>query len=140
MRNRPTLNLIALLLACHTSAQNNVPPSTLHVPYFSPYGFAIASDSADYRHFRQGLRWEQPIADTDTMTTHYRKVWIEDLHGGFAMITRGDGSVMTPKAYRIIGRTEFIPFRLADGRRGFAVAHETPCGLICRTTQFYLEE
>ncbi|HRH69207.1 MAG TPA: hypothetical protein PLB89_06865 [Flavobacteriales bacterium] len=140
MRYRHLPNLIALFLACHTSAQNTVPPSTLHVPYISPDGFAIASDSADYRHFRQGLRWEQPIVDTDTTTAHYRQVWVEDLHGGFAMITRGDGSVMAHRADRIIGWSEVIPFRLADGRRGLAVAHETPCGLICRTTQFYLEE
>jgi hypothetical protein len=29
---------------------------------------------------------------------------------------------------------------MADGRRGFMVVHETPCGLICRDTVYYVEE
>ncbi len=140
MRYKTLITLIVLLLAFHTSAQNTIPPSTLHAPYISPDGFASTLDSVDYSHFRQGLRWEQPVPGTDTTTTHYRQVWIENLHGGFAMIARGDGSLMPYRADQVIEWFEVIPFRMADGRRGLAVAHETPCGLICRDTRYYLEE
>jgi hypothetical protein len=33
-----------------------------------------------------------------------------------------------------------IPFRTADGRRVLVLTHEVPCGLICRTTWYYVEE
>jgi hypothetical protein len=134
---------ILLLLAIGPSSaqgQNTVPTTAIQLPYSSAEGFASALDSADYSHFRQGLTWEGPISGTDTTTTQYRQVWVEDLHGGVSMIARGDGSLMTYRANNVIGWLEVIPFRLADGRRGLAFAHETPCGLICRTTTFYVEE
>lgn len=31
-------------------------------------------------------------------------------------------------------------FRTASGKHGFMVAWETPCGMICRTTSYHVEE
>ncbi|MCC7501011.1 MAG: hypothetical protein IT229_00685 [Flavobacteriales bacterium] len=130
---------LSVLLSLCAHAQDRTTEQRAEFPFGQPY-WASASDSADYSHFRQGLTWAGPVPSTDTTTTLYRQVWVESLHGGIAMIARGDGSVMPYRADQVIGWFDVIPFRLADGRRGLTVSHETPCGLICRDTVYYVED
>jgi len=137
---RDLLPASLLLLVPYIGHAQDTPTTFQDDDLFGPTFFASAANSADYSHFRQGLTWEQLVSSTDTTTTQYRQVWVEGLHGGIAMIARGDGSVMPYRADQDIVLFEVIPFRMADGRRGLAVAHETPCGLICRDTGYYVED
>lgn len=140
MRYKTLITLMVLFLACRTSAQNTVSSTAIQLPYISADGFASPLDIADYSHFRQGLTWVGPVSSTDTTTTHYRQVWVEGMHGGLTMISRGDGSLTLYRADKGMDWFEVIPFRTAEGHRGLMVVHEVPCGLICRTTKYYVEE
>ena len=78
---------------------------------------------------------------TDT-TTQYRMLWRENQHGGMTLLSRGDSSLIKAPVHRgfsVYSETS-IPFSTADGRRVLVLTHEVPCGLICRTTWYSVEE
>ncbi len=130
---------LSTLLPLCAHAQERTPEPRDEFPFGRPY-WASASDSADHSLFRQGLMWEGLTPSTDTTMTNYRQVWVESLHGGVTIIARGDGSVMPYRAEQVNNWFSVIRFRMADGRRGLTVSHETPCGLICRDTMYYVED
>jgi hypothetical protein len=113
-------------------------------PDGSPFGYphwASAADSADSAEFAEFRKAISMVDETlETTTGVYRAVWHISEHGGMVAVSRGDSSLWRIEASSVIGVFMQIPFRMADGRRGFMVVHETPCGLICRDTVYYLEE
>lgn len=141
MRGRTLTNLIVLLLAFQTRAQDTLPPPMSDHFYFGPVHFASVQDSADFVQFRKGLRWEEAAPTSDTTTIRYRMEWAENLHGGMAMITRGEGSLrLTVENRPLDWFGSRHHYRTADGRRGVLVVHDIPCGLVCRDSWYYVEE
>lgn len=104
--------------------------------------FPEPKDSAEFFHFRNGLKMTAPSSATDTTTIHYRMVWREVLRGGFGTVTRGDGQALEHRARAAIllyDQTTYL-FTTADGRRGVVMIFEEPCGLVCRSVLYYVEE
>ena len=134
-------NHLILLFSIGTWAKAQDWPTTLQDDHpFGPTFWASAADSVDFTAFRSALQLTDTSPDLDTTTVVCRAVWRIGEHGGLAVVSRGDGSLMQIKGSSFLGLPIHIPFRLPDGRRGFMVVHETPCGLICRDTVYYLEE
>jgi hypothetical protein len=130
---------VLLLLPCLCPAQDTLSYSLVDHHYFGPVHFANAKDSAEFTQFRKGVRTIGRTLPIGT-TTHYRMVWQENQHGGLWSVGRGDGSL--PK---YAPNEEFelfirLPFLTPEGRRGLMIVHEIPCGLICRTAWYYVEE
>ncbi len=131
--------ILLFSLACCAKAQDW--PTTFQDDHlFGPTYYASAADSVDFTAFRSALQLTDPSHDGDTTTVTYRLVWLIAEHGGIAAISRGDSSELRLAGRELLGFFESIPFRLPDGLRGFMVAHETPCGLICRDTMYYVEQ
>ena len=126
-----------LLFPLLAHAQEPLPTFQDEFPFGHPH-WASEADSADYSAFRKAISMVEETLET--MSGDYREVWRVGEHGGLAMVSRGDGSLWRIEGTSIIGLFMHIPFRMADGRRGFMVVHETPCGLICRDTVYYVEE
>ena len=129
-----------LLLPLVARAQD---PTTVQ-PDAPPFGYphwASVSDSADSAEFAEFRKAISMVDKTlETTTGVYRAVWHINEHGGMVAVSRGDSSLWRIEASSVIGVFMQIPFRMADGRRGFMVVHETPCGLICRDTVYYVED
>jgi len=106
-----------------------------------PFGhtyWANTADSADFTAFHRAMiKVEETL---ETPTGDYRAVWRLGEHGGVAVVSRGDSSLCRINGSSVVGVFMHLPFRMADGRRGFMVVHETPCGLICRDTVYYVED
>jgi hypothetical protein len=130
---------IFLLLPLFAHAQDPLPVFQDDHLFGAMY-WASAADSVDFTAFRSALQLTDPSQDGDTTTVTYRLVWLIAEHGGVAAISRGDSSELRLAGRALLGFFESIPFRMPDGRRGFMVVHETPCGLICRDTMYYVEE
>ena len=132
---------IALLLLPFVGQAQDTPPHFMgdHL-YFGPAYFENARDSAEFTFFRTGLRRLDPTLPTDTTTAQYRMVWQENQHGGFWMVSRGDGSLLRHTGNHMFDPSMSYPFRTANGRRGVVVTHDIPCGLIRRTTWYYVED
>ncbi|MGV3637613.1 MAG: hypothetical protein ACO1NQ_08190 [Flavobacteriales bacterium] len=106
--------------------------------HFRPHIWASPEDSADFTTFHAGISMEE---ETLEMTSgDYRALWRVGEHGGVAVVSRRDGTLHHFEGSSIIGLFMYLPFRMADGRRGVMVVHETPCGLICRDTVYYVAE
>lgn len=134
-------NQLILLFSLTFCAKAQDWPTTFHDDHlFGQTYFASAADSVDFTAFRSALQLTDPSQDGDTTTVTYRLVWRIAEHGGIAAISRGDRSEPRLARRELLGFFENNPFRLPDGRRGFMVVHETPCGLICRDTMYYVEE
>lgn len=129
-----------LLLPLVARAQD---PTTVQ-PDGSPFGYphwasaADSTDSADFAEFRKAMSMVDETLETTTGV--YRAVWHINEHGGMVAVSRGDSSLWRIEASSVIGVFMQIPYRMADGRRGFMRVHETPCGLICRDTVYYVED
>ncbi|MBL7954464.1 MAG: hypothetical protein JNJ91_05460 [Flavobacteriales bacterium] len=133
-----TLFIASLLLAAlHATAQDHSTPGTGAFPFAHLY-WASAADSADFTAFRASISMvEEQLENT---SGDYRAVWRVGEHGGLAAVSRGDSSLLHIDRPSLLGLFMHLPFRMSDGRRGVMVVHETPCGLICRDTVYYLEE
>ena len=129
-----------LLVPFMGHAQDTLPNFMADHAYFGPAWFENSQDSADFVHFRKGLRTVQPTGTKDTTMVHYRMVWQENQHGGLWSVSRGDSSVWQARAYETLDLFMGGPFVTADGRRGVLVVHDTPCGLICRNAYYYVED
>ena len=138
----PIRLLMALLLFVPFigHAQDTLPNYVADHPYFGPASFANATDSADFLHFRKGLRKVEPTMHKDTTKVQYRMLWREDQHGGRWSVSRGDSSVWQAREYESLDLFMDVHFVTTDGRRGVLVGHDTPCGLICRNAWYYVEE
>ncbi len=129
----------ALSIVLPLLAEAQDPPTTSMVEQpFGPMYWASAADSADYSVFRKGMSMVEETLETTS--GNYRAGWRISEHGGIAVVTRGDGSLLRIEGPSITGLFMHLPFRMTDGRRGFIVVHETPCGLICRDTVYYVQE
>lgn len=133
-------HLILLFSLAFCAKAQHWPTTIQDDQLFGPTFWASAADSVDFTAFRSALQLTDPSQDGDTTTVTYRLVWLIAEHGGVAAISRGDSSEPRLTGRELLGFFENIPFRLPDGRRGFMVVHETPCGLICRDTMYYVEE
>jgi hypothetical protein len=126
-----------LLFPLLALAQEPLPTFQDEFPFGYPH-WASAADSADFAEFRKAISMVDETLETTSGV--YRAVWHISEHGGMVALSRGDGSLWRIEGSSVIGVFMQIPFRMADGRRGFMVVHETPCGLICRDTVYYVEE
>jgi hypothetical protein len=102
-------------------------------------------DTADSAAFGQFIRAMRPgdLGDpAQSSVSEYRLAWIVSEHGGLAAVTRGDGTAPAQhdRNMLLIGQEFVFPFRTADGKHGLSVVSDIPCGLICRTTWYYVEE
>ena len=131
---------ILLLVPFIGHAQDTLPNFMVDHMYFRPARYANATDSADFLHFREGLRTVPPADTKDSAKVQYRMLWQEDQHGGLWSVSRGDNSVWEARAYELLHLFMGVPFVTADGRRGVLVVHDRPCGLICRNAFYYVEE
>lgn len=134
-------NHLILLFSLTLCANAQDGPTSFQDDHLSGRTFwASAADSVDFTAFRSALQVTDPSQDGDTTTVSYRLVWLIAEHGGVTAISRADSSEPRLAGPERLGFFERIPFRLPDGRRGFVVVHEIPCGLICRDTMYYVEE
>ncbi|MBL0045236.1 MAG: hypothetical protein IPP33_12845 [Flavobacteriales bacterium] len=131
---------LLLLMPFIGHAQDTLPNYLADHAYFGPARYANATDSADFSHFRNGLRSVHSTGTKDTTKVQYRMVWREDQHGGLWSVSRGDSSVWQAREYESLDLFMGGPFVTADGRRGVLVVHERPCGLICRNAWYYVED
>lgn len=135
---RPSLLLLALLAAPLLRAQDPL-PSWMDDHPFGPPTFASTEDSLAFTAFRQGLVTvaAAPVADSRT----YRQLWREVQHGGRWSVARGDASGWAAPTAEVTTALfgPYIPFRTADGRRGWMVVHDIPCAMVCRSAEYYVE-
>jgi hypothetical protein len=131
---------LLLLVPYIGHAQDTLPNGMADHAYFGPARFANATDSADFSHFRNGLRTVHPTGTKDTTKVQHRMLWREDQHGGRWTVSRGDSSLWQGREYESLDLSLVDPFETAYGRRGVLVVYETPCGLICRNAWYYVEE
>jgi hypothetical protein len=131
--------ILLLSLALYAKAQDQ-PTTFQNDHHFGRMIFDSAADSVDFPAFVKAIQRTDPMPDLDTATVTYRLVWRKNERGGVAVVSRGDGSLIQIEGSSIIGYFMHLPFRMVDGRRGFMVVHETPCGLICRDTVYYVED
>ncbi len=135
-------SVLLLLLPCFVQAQDTLPDHMADHRFFGPRHFANATDSVEFTQFRSGLKMVDTTASKDTTTFHYRMVWSEGQHGGHWTVSRGDGSVIrtTLDIPPPFGDGMNLHFLTADGRRGMLIVHDIPCGMICRSARYYVEE
>lgn len=138
----PLPALLLLLTACAQAQQpiQVFQPSPL---YDVPMMFESPEDSADFARFRKGLQVVDPSSGTGVSGQGgFRLAWVERLHGGMQMVTRGDGATLKDRPGALL--TDFGPFHApfctADGKRGIMETHEWPCALVCAVTSYYVEE
>ena len=126
-----------LLLPLMARAQDPTTDQLDAFPFGQPH-WASAADSADFAAFRTNMIMGEEALDTTS--GDYRAVWRISEHGGMVAVGRGDRSILHIEGSSVIDLFMRLPFRMADGRRGLMVVHETPCGLICRDTVYYVED
>jgi hypothetical protein len=139
---RTFICLLAFFLATSAGAQEpSFPGGELAVS--RKHGAIVdASDSAAFGQFIRGMR-PGDLGDTaQGNVSGYRLVWVVSEHGGMAAVTRGDGSAPAQhdRNTLLISQEFVFPFRTAEDKHGLCVVSDIPCGLICRTTWYYVEE
>jgi len=145
---RTLLHLTIALLLSHGQVSAQSLNSTGAAPfpghrYLSRYQFAEPSDSTDFLQFIRSLRADGGPTQANGTPKRYRPVWLVSEHGGFAVVSGGDGQVITLEAERPAldaFDTMTLHMRTADGRACVVRLWERPCAMICRTTTYYLEE
>ncbi len=108
--------------------------------FFGPAHYENAKDSVEFTQFRTGMRSVDPTGTTNTTIARYRMLWQEDQHGGSWSVGRGDSTLLQPSTTAALALRFGLPFRTADGKSGVVVVHETPCGLVCRSAYYYVED
>ncbi|MFN6116691.1 MAG: hypothetical protein ACK46G_00735 [Flavobacteriales bacterium] len=134
--------LLAFALATNASAQEPTHPSgQFAVPHIHD-AHVDAADSAAFGQFVRSMRPIDPDEATKNNVSGYRLAWILSEHGGIAVLTRGDSSAPAQHERNVLqGGQEFVlPFRTAGGKHGLCIVSDIPCGLICRTTWYFVEE
>lgn len=107
------------------------------------FHYADPSDSADFQQFIRSLRAVDGPPQAGATPKRYRQVWLVSEHGGFSVVSRGDGEAITVEAERPIVdifSTWSLNLLTSDGRACIAQLWERPCAMICRTTTYYVEE
>ncbi|MEZ4755717.1 MAG: hypothetical protein R2817_02695 [Flavobacteriales bacterium] len=134
----------AMLLLSITAAycQAGAVPTRPAEAFHGPVVFASAADSADYVQFMSGMQRADLGTPVEDPVSGYRLVWITSERGGLTAVTRGDGSAPALRETSSrVGPLEFaLPFRTGDGKHGLTIVSDIPCGLICRTTWYYVQE
>lgn len=136
-----TCALFFLSISAAYGQAGSVPARPAHA-FHGPTVFASAAGSTDYLQFMSGMQRTDLGTPVEGPVSGYRLVWITSEHGGMVAATRGDGSAPAQRETDLLsGAREFaLPFRTAEGKRGLSVVSDIPCGLICRTTWYYVEE
>ncbi len=145
---RTLLHLTIALLLSHLNPTVNGQDNSGPFPFpkdrvLSNFHYADPSDSTDFLQFIRGLRAEGGPTEANGTPKRYRPVWLVSEHGGFAVVSRGDGQVITLEAEHPAldaFDTMTLHMRTADGRACVVRLWERPCAMICRTTTYYLEE
>lgn len=140
MRYLPVV-ILATILSNTTAAQEHTSPVQQH-SYFGLPIFENSADSAEFMQFQAGLLWDETVTAMDSTSISYKLVWRENQHGGLRVVSRGDGSTLAPSStYMRVGPIHGEGhFRTSTGKRGMVISWETPCGMICRTANYYVEE
>lgn len=137
-------SICALLLLSISAAygQAGSVPTRPAQAFHGPTVFTSPADSADYVKFMSGMQRADLGTPVEGPVSGYRLVWTTSEHGGLFAATRGDGSAPALREKdHLSGAREFaLPFRTAEGKRGLSVVSDMPCGLICRTVWYYVEE
>lgn len=133
--------LLLLSVGVVYSQERSVPVG-LARPTHRPVAFANPADSMDYVHFMNGLQHMDLGTSVEGSVSGYRLVWITSEHGGMIVASCGNGSAPALREKDLLsGAQEFaLPFRTSEGKRGLSVVSDIPCGLICRTVWYYVEE
>lgn len=141
MRN-PLPALLLLLLPICTHAQDPLFSRMDDHVYFGAPNYNSPQDSADFALFRKSLVQPGSNLEPDTTMVSYHLVWREIQRGGLWTVSRGDGSLRKASPTEAIFASDqiSIAFRTADGRSGLFLMFEEPCGLICRSALYYVEE
>lgn len=140
MRYLPVV-ILATNLSNTSTAQEHTSPVQQH-SYFGLPIFENSADSAEFMQFQAGLQWNETVTSMDSTSISYKLAWRENQHGGLWVVSRGDGSTLARSSTRT-RRGPFqgeAHFRTVNGKRGIMVEWETPCGLICRTASYHVEE
>lgn len=145
---RTTLHATLLFLLSHLSTTVNGQDNSVPVPFpkdraLSSFHYADPSDSTDFIQFNRSLRVADGPSQAGAASKRYRQVWLVSEHGGFSVVSRGDGQVITLEPERpTIGifDTMLLYRRTSDGRACLVRLWERPCAMICRTTTYYVEE
>jgi hypothetical protein len=133
---------LAFIPGTWASAQEPSVPGGRHPsPWIHGAGID-AADSAAFGQFMRGMQPGDPGGPEEGQASRYRLEWIVSEHGGLTVVARGDSSAPALlDTNTLIGPMEFaLSFRTAEGKRGRMVVSDIPCGLICRTTWYYVEE
>jgi hypothetical protein len=129
----PVHSFTALLLLMHVCQVSAREPSSSFLPDQPPL-FGPC--------FFEGLVFHEGATRSDTTSLVLRLNWRESQHGGLCIVSRGDGSTLLQQS---ASRHDdpmhnATYFRTTAGKRGVVIAWEIPCGLICRTANYYVEE
>jgi|688.fasta_scaffold43703_7 hypothetical protein len=142
----PVHSFTALLLLMHVCQVSAREPSSSFLPdqppLFGPCFFESPEDSVRFTRFFEGLVFHEGATRSDTTSLVLRLNWRESQHGGLCIVSRGDGSTLLQQS---ASRHDdpmhnATYFRTTAGKRGVVIAWEIPCGLICRTANYYVEE
>lgn len=131
------------LLAITGKAQHAPPSGTdAAMRTFRGFHFADPSDSSAFLEFIRDLRPDTGELDVERTPKRFRQVWRISEHGGLSFVSRGEGTELIDREGPVIGNGMFadLAFRTAAGTRGVMRFWEYPCAMICRTTEYYLEE
>lgn len=141
MHLRCTL-LPILLVSYALQAQDTLQARLNEYAHSDLVWFPEPQDRAEFVAFRSGLKMADPQATTNTTTIRYHQAWSEELRGGLVTVKRGNGNTLEYRAMAAISLLDkmFYPFTSSDGRRGVVMIVEEPCGLVCRSMWYYVEE
>lgn len=137
MRLFPPCLLLLLALAGH--AQDPFAPILDGHDHFGPRLYASPKDSVDHAHFRAGLMLVDTTGTEPSLLPAYRSLWRESQHGSLWTLSRGDGRAMAVQVLQPLWE-HVLHFRTSDGKRGIMILRDTPCGMICRSVDYYVEE
>ena len=136
--------LIVLLLALRElhAQEPHTDASTAWPGAQRPLVFDQPADSADFMRFVSSLSLQGTTEEPNILAHRYRQVWRISEHGGIAYVMRGDGQLTTLDAERptVEGFDTLLPLRTRDGQACVMRQWEYPCAMICRTTEYYIEE
>lgn len=145
---RTTLHATLLYLLSHLSTtgygqDNSGPDPFPRDRALHGFHYAELSDSTDFLRFIQSLRAADGPPQAGATPKRYRQVWLVSEHGGFSVVSRGDGEAITVEAERpivAIFNTWSLNLLTSEGRACIAQLWDRPCAMICRTTTYYVEE
>ncbi len=132
-----TIAFLLLHLTRTANGQDNdgpIPTSSYRA--LGNFHYVEPSDSADFQQFIRSLLAVDGPPQAGATPKRYRQVWLVSEHGGFSVVSRGDGEAITMESERPMVDIFTLSLSLltSDGRACIAQLWERPCAMICRTT------